>query len=72
MHSVYAVEKIPNPIPGRTIHKWRVTRDGHQIRTYRTRREALGHLRALGLCPKCSAPWQHGEPTCRCERVEAL
>ena len=72
MNPVYAVMKIPNPEPGRSLHRWVLTRDGQPVRTFRTRRAALSHVRALGLCPRCSAPWRDGEATCRCERAEAL
>lgn len=72
MSPIYTVMKIANPEPGRSIHKWVLLRDERTVRTFRTRRAAVAHIRALGLCVKCSAPWKDDEPTCRCERAEAI
>lgn len=66
---IYTVEKISEQRgPVREAHKWQLLRDGALVRTFKTRRAALSHVRALGLCPKCSAPWRDDEPTCPCEQ----
>jgi len=65
---IYSVVKIEGDGPVREAHKWVLLRDGTPVRTFRTKRAATAHLRALGLCPRCSAPWRDGEPTCPCEQ----